>query len=259
MCMGKVGAKSFINEAKEVKSKGNESSATSVSKETSQAQEVPAQSIKDKANVSKASKFDPANLKIDIGKMMDESFPINQDPFSKLDKEGGKIDKGELNKIINSFGKKPSDIVEDIRSSKGNERNDALLNFQGTIDKMGEKDLKAMRNYLVNEMASPKNKDDELLGSLANKVNKEIDSRENNIKPWDIEPIIVGPIIKRPIFCEIIEPKRVGPSRKELHSDELPIDHKMNSVDESNNHSSLKAEKMKMINSIDQFSQKIDK
>ena len=241
--MGKVGAKSFINEAKEVKSKGNESSATSVSKETSQAQEVPTQSIKDRTNVSKASKFDPANPKVDIGKMIDEGFSIDKYPFSKLDREGGKIDKGELNKIINCFGKKPGDVVEDIRSSKGNERNDALLNFQGTIDKMGEKDLKSMRNYLVNEMASPKNKDDELLGSLANKVNKEIDSRSNNgLNHWSeesIKPIRVGP-----------------PGKKPSMSDDSHINIKgklINSIDESNKPSSDKMRKM-----LDSINQKID-
>lgn len=110
--------------------------------------------------------------------------------------EGEKIK--DIKPSINILSKmiSPESVVNEIRKSKGNERTDALLGFQEKLDRMGDKGLKNMRDYLVNEMASPKNKDDELLGSLLNKVNNELDQRGK------IQSIDLGPIFPpKPVIC----------------------------------------------------------
>ncbi|MFN8577793.1 MAG: hypothetical protein U0354_13125 [Candidatus Sericytochromatia bacterium] len=101
----------------------------------------------------------------------------------------------KIKEAIEKMLKAPKEAVEEIRNAKGNDRDNALLNFQEKIDHMDTFQLKTMRDYLVKEMASPTNKDDELLGKLLNRVNKELDSRNNgriffeDIKPINFEDI----------------------------------------------------------------------
>lgn len=100
-----------------------------------------------------------------------------------------RIDK-EIKEAIEKMLKAPKEAIEQIRNTKGNDRDDALLNFQGKIDNMDKFQLKIMRDHLVKEMASPTNSDDELLGKLLNRVNKELDSRDNGrIMFEEIQPI----------------------------------------------------------------------
>ena len=89
----------------------------------------------------------------------------------------------------------PEGFVDSIRNAEGSDRNQKLLNFQNKIDHMSEKELKMVRNHLVNEMSSPKNDDDQLLGALLNVVNKELDSRENRLIPTPPRPFPFPPEI----------------------------------------------------------------
>jgi hypothetical protein len=107
---------------------------------------------------------------IDDGFNIRHPHPICVTPIDPIEKK--------IKEAIEKMIKEPRKAVEDIRSSKGPDRDNALLGFQQKIDKMSEFQLKEMRDYLVKEMSSPDNKDDELLGSLLNRVNNEIDSRD---------------------------------------------------------------------------------
>lgn len=82
---------------------------------------------------------------------------------------------------VEAFFSDPKVIVDNIRSSKGPGRDEALLGFKNKIDKMDTHELKEMRNYLVELMSSNTNNDDELLGAMAKMVNRELDSRGSNI------------------------------------------------------------------------------
>ncbi|MFN8578568.1 MAG: hypothetical protein U0354_17200 [Candidatus Sericytochromatia bacterium] len=107
-------------------------------------------------------------------------------PHSKIKPEP--IDLGDIIGKINKFN--PKQMVEKIRSGDV----DAKLDFKGMLDGLSKKDLQVLRDYLVNEMANPENKDDELLGNLLNRVNDELDTRPvgGRIRPFP-EPIICGP------------------------------------------------------------------
>lgn len=104
------------------------------------------------------------------------------------------IDLGEIIGKINKFD--PKEMVDKLRSGDV----DAKLDFKSTIDGMSKNQLKSLRDYLIKEMSSPDNKDDEFLGNLLNRVNEEIDSRPSRPVPMPIvrpkpfpEPIICGP------------------------------------------------------------------
>lgn len=87
------------------------------------------------------------------------------------------IDGDKIEAIIGKMKSSFKSDLDTIRNTKGANRDNALLSFQGKLDNMTSKELKSARDILVKEMANPKNKDDELLGSLLNKVNQELDSR----------------------------------------------------------------------------------
>lgn len=87
------------------------------------------------------------------------------------------IDESKMEDILGKMKNSFKSDLDEIRNSKGTSRDNALLGFQNKIDNMSSKELKSARDILVKEMANPKNKDDELLGSLLNRVNKELDSR----------------------------------------------------------------------------------
>ena len=110
-----------------------------------------------------------------------------KDGMEGMLKEGGALKSLDFEKGMGLiFEPEPAQVakfVESIRNSEGGDRDQQLLNFQNKLDKMGNRELKMVRDHLVKEMANPKNNDDELLGALLNAVNKEMDSRDNNIKP----------------------------------------------------------------------------
>ncbi len=112
-----------------------------------------------------------------------------------IDRFGGCV----MQPYIEAKSETPSSIIADIRKSKGNERDSGLLGFQVKLDNMDKKELRETRDILVKAMADPNNKDDELLGSLLNAVNKETDSREvkTTTKAWGEEGGDV--IIKPPV------------------------------------------------------------
>ncbi len=100
----------------------------------------------------------------------------------------------------------PKEVVDTIREANASDspsKFKALLNFQNEINSMSTNALKEVRNYLGETMASPYNNDDELLGVLLDKVNKELDSREHhiNVRPLPYfpktEPITPFPINKK--------------------------------------------------------------
>lgn len=123
-----------------------------------------------------------------------------------------------MDRILKKMMNNPKETVETIRNAKGGERDNALLSFQSKIDKMGEFDLKRMRDYLVNEMASPSNKDDELLGALLGKVNSELDSRDSKRVIWDEKPI--------PLFEKNME--KFMPVEQDIIATPNTIEHKIN-------------------------------
>jgi hypothetical protein len=143
------------------------------------------------------------------------------------------IDLGEIIGKLEKFNTK--EAVETIRNSKGADRDNALLSFQSKIDNMGEKQLKSVRDYLVKEMASPDNNDDQLLGALLGAVNKEIDSRDNGgeiVRPRPPFPINPGPITGRPFP----EPIICGPfpwQRDDLSDKIIPLGLDNDSVKEA--------------------------
>ncbi len=105
----------------------------------------------------------------------------------------------DLKSILPNFPGKPirpvepkigllkSDIkqdIQEIRTSKGTSNVQALLEFKGNLEESSTKELESAQSYLVDEMASPDNKDDQLLGVLLKTVNEELnDRRGTNIKP----------------------------------------------------------------------------
>ncbi len=96
-------------------------------------------------------------------------------------------------KLPDDFGKAtqqdPTKIVESIRSGTEPKRNELLLNFQSKLDNMDSSSLRQMRDYIGNEMASPQNNDDPLLGALLVSVNKELDSRKPRSPIFSAIPI----------------------------------------------------------------------
>lgn len=98
-------------------------------------------------------------------------------------------------RCVDFFGPNPKQLINDIRSAQGGARLNGLLEFQGQLDKMSKSQLTDAQNYLVELMADPFNKDDELLGAMLKTVNKELNSRdgggiklEPRIKPTPFEP-----------------------------------------------------------------------
>ena len=67
----------------------------------------------------------------------------------------------------------PKPIIDNIRNTKATNRDSSLIKFGSQVENMTKHELKDARDYLVNQMASPTNKDDQLLGAMLNKVNSE--------------------------------------------------------------------------------------
>lgn len=145
--------------------------------------------------VDKPIKSGKANAHIDFG--------IGDDPFKNFT-------------LID-----PKATVENIRNAKGNNRDIALLGFEEKIDHMGTKDLKSIRDYLVKEMSSPTNKDDQLLGSMLNMVNHKLDEKGNDGSIIRILETKAGDIHKDPMLkTNIIDSnsniEKKFPSMKEM-------------------------------------------
>jgi len=95
----------------------------------------------------------------------------------------------DLFKPLNS----PKELINNLRSAEGQDRDKLLLNFQKDLDGMSRSDLRSARDYLGHLMADDKNNDDPFLGLLLRAVNKELDSRsfETDIikpSPWPPQP-----------------------------------------------------------------------
>lgn len=189
MCLNVNGNKFIPEETKITKKAENKSQEIETKKEVNNSEPNHKDSTEKIGKLKQSSKFDPASSKIDFDKIGDNNWGGGKGDISRttmaVGEEGQEkpmpIKKGDLEEILKKLKTDPVKVIEDIRNSKGTERDNGLLKFQNTIDKMGESQLKQMRDHLVREMASPSNKDDELLGALLNTVNKEIDSREGAI------------------------------------------------------------------------------
>lgn len=82
--------------------------------------------------------------------------------------------------------------IEQIRNSKGGGNIQALLEFKDNLNASTTKELEKVQSYLVDEMASPDNKDDQLLGALLKAVNGELNERRgpNRLDPhFPIKPL----------------------------------------------------------------------
>jgi len=137
-----------------------------------------------------------------------EGNVVNELPKKGKDTIESNLKCGKAEKCVEFFEPAksfPAGFVESIRNSEGINRDEKLINFQKKIDNMPEKDLKVLRDYLVKEMANPKNDDDPLLGALLNAVNRELDSRENNIfiklNPFPPKPMPIDPMPFPPGGC----------------------------------------------------------
>lgn len=140
---------------------------------------------------SKMSEKIESKMQSVVGQPKENSFISNESAKALKDKMQEMSKCGTAHKCVDLFEnlqKDPVRVVESLRNAEGSDRNEKLLNFQNKIDHMSEKELKMVRNYLVNEMASPKNDDDQLLGALLNAVNKELDSREGGVIPLPPRP-----------------------------------------------------------------------
>ncbi|GIW21957.1 MAG: hypothetical protein KatS3mg068_0964 [Candidatus Sericytochromatia bacterium] len=143
------------------------------------------------SNIKEPKMFDKVEDKKNEAKVSDIVKEILKEPKEQIIKD--KIENhskyGKAEKFVDIFSEPikqfPAGFIESIRNAEGVERDEKLLNFKQKIDNMSEKDLKAVRDYLVKEMANPKNNDDPLLGALLNQVNMELDSRRslNIVKP----------------------------------------------------------------------------
>lgn len=157
-------------------------------------------------NVNKAKKAENTKPVIDIKDIAGPIYaPIDHVPKFITDKIDDVISKVKI------FGDSdPKGTIDDLRSAQGNERYQLLMDFQGKLDKMSNKDLKVARDYLVSLISQPNNKDDQYLGLLLKSVNQEMDSRKfgpigplprpmpfdpmppapKPIKPWIFDPNI---------------------------------------------------------------------
>jgi hypothetical protein len=164
--------------------------------------------LKNAENVSKATGEDEGKIKEALKQVADS---ISTSVSSVAGKAREIFSFDDIPGIQDIFKQKfvnPKDLIEGIRNSNGISRDEALLKFQGKLDKMSEKELRAARDYLVNALAEPKNKDDELLGLLLNAVNKELDSRDFPVGRPGWEPIN-HPIIDvwpEPVICPPFPP-----------------------------------------------------
>jgi hypothetical protein len=95
----------------------------------------------------------------------------------------------------------PRELVDKLRNSKGPDRDDRLLSFQKELDQMNKKELTMTRDYLIESMADPTNKDDAFLGVLLKVVNRELDSRQNwpGFEPTPFPPKPFPPRPPRPL------------------------------------------------------------
>lgn len=91
---------------------------------------------------------------------------------------------GEAKPVLSLFQGDPKGDVDELRQSKGPERMNLLLDFQGKLDKLGRAELESAQSYLTELLADPKNDDDQLLGALLKSVNTELKSR----KGFSIDP-----------------------------------------------------------------------
>lgn len=91
---------------------------------------------------------------------------------------------GEHIHKIDMFGPDPKMDIDAVRETRGAKQTELLLNFQNKLDKMSRSNLQEAQSYLVELMADPNNKDDELLGALLKTVNKELNSRSS----FEIDP-----------------------------------------------------------------------
>ncbi|PIQ23536.1 hypothetical protein COW36_13765 [bacterium (Candidatus Blackallbacteria) CG17_big_fil_post_rev_8_21_14_2_50_48_46] len=99
------------------------------------------------------------------------------------------MDKGSG--IFKIFESNPRETIDQLRNARGPARDQLLLGFQKELDQMDKKELAFARNYLIDLMASPDNKDDQFLGVLLKTVNRELDSRpdvEFNPIPRPLKP-----------------------------------------------------------------------
>ncbi len=105
---------------------------------------------------------------------------------------------GGAKPVINLFQGDPKGDIDDLRQTKGPERMNLLLDFQGKLDKLGRAELEVAQSYLTELLADPKNDDDQLLGALLKTVNTELKSR----KGFSIDP---SPMPWRPLPPSIIK------------------------------------------------------
>lgn len=77
-------------------------------------------------------------------------------------------------------GPDPIRLIKELRQSSGAERIQGLMSFQSKLDEMSSEQLKEARNYLTDQISSPVNRDDELLGAMLKAVNHELDSRQED-------------------------------------------------------------------------------
>jgi len=121
-----------------------------------------------------------------VAPSMIDISPIEKvwDKFFGQDQGLKPVHPGGAKPVINLFQGDPKGDIDELRQSKGPERTNLLLDFQGKLDKLGRAELEVAQSYLTELLSDPKNDDDQLLGALLKSVNTELNSR----KGFKIDP-----------------------------------------------------------------------
>lgn len=99
-------------------------------------------------------------------------------------------------------------LLEKLRNGSPETKVNTLINLKDALSKLPDDQLKLTRDVLVNKMAEPDNKDDELLGKVLTAVNQEVDNRNNKtIKAIGFPPPIPGGCFPPPTGWQVPEPK----------------------------------------------------